>query len=58
MDGKIQDAIRQAVAEAGQDPALARKLESWFEAIASGGEDIDDKRARELIEEADQVEGE
>ena len=45
MDRKIQDAIRQAIAEAGQDLALARKLESWFEAIASGGEDINDKQS-------------
>lgn len=45
MDKKIQDAIRQAVTEAGQDPGLARKLESWFEAIASGSEDINDKQS-------------
>lgn len=45
MDKKIQDAIREAVTEAGQDPALARKLESWFEAIASGSEDINDKQS-------------
>ncbi len=45
MDKKIQDAIREAVREAGQDEGLARKLESWFEAIASGGEDINDKQS-------------
>lgn len=45
MDKKIQDAIREAVTEAGQDPGLARKLESWFEAIASGSEDINDKQS-------------
>lgn len=31
--------------EAGQDPGLARKLESWFEAIALGSEDINDKQS-------------
>jgi hypothetical protein len=45
MDKKIQDAIREAVTEAGQDAGLARKLESWFEAIASGSEDINDKQS-------------
>lgn len=45
MDKKIQDAIREAVGEAGQDAGLARKLESWFEAIASGSEDINDKQS-------------
>jgi hypothetical protein len=45
MDKKIQDAIREAVTEAGQEAGLARKLESWFEAIASGGEDINDKQS-------------
>ena len=45
MDKKIQDAIHEAVAEAGQDPGLARKLDSWFEAIASGSQDINDKQS-------------
>jgi uncharacterized protein (DUF2336 family) len=45
MDKKIQDAIREAVRDAGQDEGLARKLESWFEAIASGSEDIHDKQS-------------
>jgi hypothetical protein len=45
MDKKIQDAIREAVTEAGQESGLARKLESWFEAIASGSEDISDKQS-------------
>ena len=45
MDKKIQDAIREAVSESGQDPGLARKLESWFEAIAPGGKDINDKQS-------------
>jgi len=44
MDKKIQNAIREAVREAGQDEGLARKLESWFEAIACG-EDINDKQS-------------
>lgn len=45
IDKKIQDAIREAVTESGQDLALARKLESWFEALASGNEDISDKQS-------------
>jgi len=45
MDKKIQDALREAVREAGQDPSLARKLEMWFEAIASGSEDVNDKQS-------------
>lgn len=45
MDKKIQDAIREAVTEAGQEAGLARKLESWFEAVASGSEDISDKQS-------------
>jgi hypothetical protein len=45
MDKKIQDAIREVVSEAGQDAGLARKLESWFEAIASGSEEINDKQS-------------
>lgn len=44
MDKKIQDAIREAVKEARQEQGLARKLESWFEAIATGSEDISNKQ--------------
>lgn len=45
MDKKVRDAIREAVSDAGQESGLARKLESWFEALASGSEDINDKQS-------------
>jgi hypothetical protein len=61
MDKKIQDALREAVREAGQDPSLARKLEMWFEAIASGSEDVNDKQSAnrhlELLYEDTRVSG-
>ena len=42
MDNKIAEAIRLAVNESGQRKELARKLEQWFEALASGNEQIND----------------
>lgn len=42
LDGKIRDAIHEAVADAGQPDALARRLTAWMEAIASGNEDLHD----------------
>ena len=42
MDNKISDSIKLAVKEAGQKIELARKLEYWFDALASGNEQIDD----------------
>ena len=45
VDPKIQEAIEAAVAEAGQPTGLARKLIRWFEAVASGNEDIHDRQA-------------
>ena len=39
---KIREAIEAAVTEVGQDQTLATKLVRWFEAIASGNEDIGD----------------
>lgn len=44
-DPKIQEAIEQAVEEAGQNQALSRKLVQWFEAIASGNEGINDRQS-------------
>ena len=41
-DTKIREAIETAVAKVGQDRTLATKLVRWFEAIASGNEDIND----------------
>lgn len=45
MDPKIKEAIKTAVSEAGQPEGLARKLARWFEAIASGNEDINDTQS-------------
>jgi len=45
IDPKIQEAIEAAVAEAGQPEGLARKLVRWFEAIATGNEDINDTQS-------------
>ncbi len=45
IDPKIKEAIEGAVAEAGQPPGLARKLMSWFEAIATGNEDIANRQS-------------
>lgn len=42
LDPRISEAIRSAVEEAGQSPALARKLIAWLEAVTSGNEDIND----------------
>lgn len=40
IDPKIKEAIKDAVTELGQPEGLARKLDSWFEAVATGNEDI------------------
>jgi len=45
MDQKIKEAIETAVREARQPEGLARKLASWFDAIASGNEDINDTQS-------------
>lgn len=45
MDLKITEAIDTAVGEAGQPEGIARKLTRWFEAVASGNEDLNDTQA-------------
>lgn len=45
VDPKIKEAIETAVTESGQSDGLARKLDSWFEAIATGNEDIADRQS-------------
>lgn len=45
LDPKIREAIEAAVSEAGQSEGLARKIARWFEAIASGNEDINDQQS-------------
>ena len=60
VDPKIIEAIEEAVKEKWQSKALARRLVAWFEAIASGNEDIYDKesanRHLELLYEATKIE--
>lgn len=45
VDPRIKEAIDAAVEEAGQSQPLSRKLIRWFEAIASGNEDINDRQS-------------
>ena len=45
LDVRIAEAIREAVAEAGQPEALARRMIAWFEEVVSGNEDIHDQAA-------------
>ncbi len=45
VDPKVKEAIETAVSEAGQPDGLARKLTRWFEAIASGNEDMSDTQS-------------
>lgn len=45
LDPKIREAIEAAVSEADQPEGLARKLTRWFEAIATGNEDINDTQS-------------
>lgn len=56
VDPKIKEAIEAAVVAAGQDSSLAPKLIQWFEAIASGSEQIADQQSAyrhlELLYEA------
>lgn len=45
LDARLTDAVIQAVADAGQSEALARRLVAWLEAITSGNEDLADSAA-------------
>ena len=45
IDPKIKEAIEEAVTESGQSKKLARRLVAWFNAIASGNEDINDTQS-------------
>ena len=59
IDAKIRESIEAAVREAGQSPGLARRIASWFEAVASGSEKINDRQSAarhlELLYEETQV---
>lgn len=56
LDHKIREAVEAATAEAGQPPALARRLVAWLEAVGDESEDINDiaatDRRLEIIYEA------
>jgi len=43
LDIRISQAIKDAVSDAGQSPALARRLIAWMEAVTSGNEDPADQ---------------
>jgi hypothetical protein len=45
LDPKLTEAIRSAVADAGQSPALSRRLIAWMDAVTSGNEDLNDAGA-------------
>ncbi|MET8677028.1 CxC ATPase DNA modification system associated small protein [Streptomyces sp. NPDC004647] len=47
LDSKITEGIREAVAEAGQDPKLAQRLIAWMTAVTSSNEDVNDSDAAE-----------
>lgn len=59
MDPKIVEAIEEAVEENGQTKVLARRLVAWFDAIASGNQDINAKQSAdrhlELLYEATEL---
>jgi hypothetical protein len=56
LDPKIVEAVKTASTEAGQPPALARRIIAWLQAVADESEDINDiaaaDRRLELIYEA------
>ena len=61
-DLKIHEAIREAVADSGQNEGLADKLIAWFEAVASGNESLSNKdsvsRRLDLLYENCLIDGE
>ena len=50
VDKRIAKAIEEAVAEAGQPEPVAKRLIAWFDALASGNEDIHDDDAGRRLE--------
>lgn len=61
-DAKIQKAIREAVADFGQNDGLADKLIAWFEAVVNGNENLANKdsvsRRLDLLYENCLIDGE
>lgn len=45
MDRKIREAVELAVSEAEQPSTLSHKIVRWFEAIASGNEEVSDQES-------------
>ena len=45
VDPKIQEAIEVSVSKEGQPRALSHKLTRWFEVIATGSEDLNDRQS-------------
>ena len=45
IDPKIKDSIEEAVQNFAQDNALSTKLLAWFEALANGNEELQDKES-------------
>lgn len=56
LPSEVVEAIEKAVSDEGQGPAVAYKLASWLDALASGGESLSDseavKRRLDVIVEA------
>ena len=61
-NAKIQEAIKEAVADFGQNEGLADKLIPWFEAVANGNENLANKdsvsRRLDLLYENCSIDGE
>lgn len=56
-DTRIEDAIKQAVQEAGETPELASKMLAWLDGLTSGNETIENidrskQRVRTLYDTA------
>ena len=45
MKREIEEAIRTAVVEAGQDESLSRRLVAWFDKVSSGNERLTDRES-------------
>ena len=45
IDPKIKDSIEEAVQNFNQDKALSTKLLAWFEELAKGNEELQDKES-------------
>ena len=52
MKREIEEAIRTAVVEAGQDESLSRRLVSWSDRVSSGNEKLADSRRLEGLYDA------